>query len=798
MCGLMLQIVETRVLSVIAIYYIAFFAIGVAMLGMTAGALLVFARAKPSYELRELNALLSKIMTAFAWTVLVSLVLLLSLAIGGADPRTLASGVGWLVTMAVLLPPYVLLGAAVSLALTRSGQRISLVYGVDLIGAASGCLVALALLWLADSYTAVLLVGAIGAIAGLAFRRAALAAEGSAGRVFGLAGPNLALVVVTLVASLNIALGARGLRPVIVKSGIEHAETLAEERWNSFSRITLEMHPHTEAFMFSPSAVAPHVVTDWGYMTIDGSAGTPTYRYGGDPAQVDFLRYDATALAYYIRHSGRAAVIGVGGGRDVLTASLFGFRDITGVEYNPIFVRLLTRDRRAFNGSDRIPGLKVYTDDARSWFARSQQRFDLIQMSLIDTWAATGAGAFTLSESGLYTVEGWKRFMARLTPTGVLTVSRWYSPYDGDETARILSLAMATLIEAGATNPRDHIYLAGNRNLSTIIVGKSELSANDLSTLDHTTGALKYSILAAPGHAAASPTFERILSATTTRDLIDAGARSPLNLAPTWDANPFFFNQLRLTDLSSLARASRAVNGVIYGNLLATITLIELVTISALVLMFVLIFPTREIVREVPSRVTAWCSAYFLAIGLGFMFVEMALIQRMSIFMGHPVLGLAVVLFSIILATGVGSLVSEKAMSLTLPAMVGWPLALAAYLASAPLWLGPVLVATESGPLLVRACVCLAVVAPGGILMGFMFPTGLRLCNIVEPKLAPWLWAVNGAAGVLASGLAVLVSIQTSLNVALWVGAGAYAALAGIAVRILGLAPFAEKQSATT
>jgi hypothetical protein len=308
-------------------------------------------------------------------------------------------------------------------------------------------------------------------------------------------------------------------------------------------------------------------------------------------------------------------------------------------------------------------------------------------------------------------------------------------------------------------------------------------------------GALKYSILAAPGHVAASPTFERILSATSTRELIDIGDRSPLNLTPTWDANPFFFNQLRLTNLSSLERASRATNGVIFGNLLATITLIELVVISALVLMFVLIFPTREVVREVRGRVTAWCSAYFLAIGLGFMFVEMALIQRMSIFMGHPVLGLAVVLFSLILATGVGSLISERAMSLTRRAMVGWPLALAAYLASAPLWLSQVLVATESGPLLVRAGVCLAIVAPGGIMMGFMFPTGLKLCNLVEPKLAPWLWAVNGAAGVLASGLAVLVSIQTSLNVALWVGAGAYAVLAGVAVRILGLAASAEKCS---
>ena len=106
---------------------------------------------------------------------------------------------------------------------------------------------------------------------------------------------------------------------------------------------------------------------------------------------MEFLRYDATALAYTIRNQGRAAVIGVGGGRDVLTASLSGFRDVTGVEYNPIFIDLFSDKYRRFSGADKIPGLKLVVNDARSWFARSQEKFDLVQMSLVDTWAATGA-----------------------------------------------------------------------------------------------------------------------------------------------------------------------------------------------------------------------------------------------------------------------------------------------------------------------------------------------------------------------------------------------------------------------
>ena len=457
------------------------------------------------------------------------------------------------------------------------------------------------------------------------------------------------------------------------------------------------------------------------------------------------------------------------------------------MEYNPIFVRLFLRDYSNFSGASHIRGLRLVTDDARSWFSRSHEHFDVIQMSLIDTWAATGAGAFTLSENGLYTVEGWKRFMARLTPTGVFTVSRWFSPDHGDETARLVSLSMATLIEQGQPRPRDHIYLISNGPLSTIIVGRSSLTQGDVSLLDQNVIRLKYRILAEPGHSSTEPTLERILSAKSTKALVDIGNHTPLNLTPTRDDNPFFFNQLRIWDPSSLARAGQASSGVIFGNLGATVTLVDLIAVSLLALWAVVIYPTRDVIKLANREALVWCGAYFLAIGIGFMFVEMSLIQRMSLFLGHPTYGLAIVLFSIILATGVGSLVSERAMPLTPTAVFGWPLLLAGYVATLPLWVGTVLSMAEPGNLLVRASVCLGIVVPCGVLMGFMFPTGLRLCSRVDGRLAPWLWAGNGAAGVLASSAAVLVSIQTSLSISLWVGAAAYALLAGVAFQVLRL-----------
>ena len=793
MCGLMLQIMETRVLSVIGYYHLAFFAIGVAMLGMTAGALTVFFRFEPAYSPARLLQSMSAVMAAFAWSVLASLIALLSLALGAHFEPSLTFVLVWIVAILVLLPPYVLLGIVVSLALTRSPLRISLVYGVDLVGAATGCLITLALLTLTDTYTAIMAVGAIGALAALAFRTGARVAESTASAHEAASSPKtflqpgVALLALLGFAALNQLLGTHGLRPVVVKSAIHPAYLLTEERWNSFSRIALEMQPNSPAFLWSASPVAPAANLDQGWLNIDGEAGTPIYNFSGDLSRLDVLRYDVTSLAYYIRHQGRSAVIGIGGGRDLLTASVFGFRDITGVEYNPIFVQLFAHDYRQFSGADQIPGLRLCVDDARSWFARSRESFDLIQMSMIDTWAATGAGAFTLSENGLYTVNGWKRFMARLTPTGVFTVSRWYAPQRLDETARVLSLAMATLIEMGEMHPADHIYLAGNGRLSTLVVGRAALTADEVHTLDETVSSLQYQTLVAPGRTAADPTYEHILHARSIAELVQLGTSSDLNLAPTWDSNPFFFNQLRLSDPDSMARALFTADGVVHGNLSASLTLLLLVVISMLVVFVVILGPARRSAMHVSTPVLFWSSAYFLAIGIAFMFVEISLIQRMSLFLGHPIYGLAVVLFSVILATGAGSLISEAAMRLSPASLAGWPLALAAYLGTLPLWLGTVLDHAETGSLVERCAVCLFTVVPAGLLMGFMFPAGMRLCGRIDTRITPWLWAVNGAAGVFASGVAVLVSIETSLNHSLWVGATVYALLAVVALQLLKL-----------
>jgi hypothetical protein len=786
MCVLMLQIAETRLLSVIAWYYLAFFAISMAMFGMTAGSLFVYFKSQ-LFPAERLFENLAWIAVAFAIAVGASLISLVSsVVLAGLDSGMMV--LLWLKLILGILPPYFFAGMGISLSLTRSPYPVGQVYGVDLMGAASGCLLALAVLSWMDGCSALIAIAAIAALAAAAFRVAWLGSEPKqpplrVSNFWLLRHPIYLAVLFAALGALNTAIQPRGIGPIVVKDQLEKALPAAQE-WNSFSRIRAETAITQSPRLWGPSPKLPPGEVSQRSMAIDGSAGTVMYRFDGDLNEVDFLRYDITNLAYWIRHRGRAAVIGVGGGRDLLSAYLFGFRDITGVELNPIFVRFLESRFRDYSHVADLPGLNLYVDEARSWFARTRQNFDLIEMSLVDTWAATGAGAFSLSENGLYTVQGWQHFVDALTPQGVFTVSRWYSPTNIRETARLLSLAAASLRSRGVADPEKHIFLAGTSPLSTIIVSKAPFSADDLGKLREVTLALGFTILVGPGHPAVDPVLAEVLKADSPATIERIVESNHLDVRPPTDNRPFFFNQVILTDLVSLRNASRDLAGVTHGNLEAAKTIGIIVVLSLILVLSTMIVPSLPSVRQVPISLAWLGTLYFALIGLGFMFVEISIIQRVSLFLGYPVYGLAIGLFSIILSTGIGSLVSER-LPLTTPLrLFGWATLLCLFIVLLTVWFPLLVEAFEGEGLVVRALVSLVATVPSGLLMGFGFPTGMRLVNAIDTRPTPWFWAVNGSAGVLAAGAAVGVSITFSISASLWVGAACYLILGPIGVSL--------------
>ena len=775
---LIFQIVQTRILSVIAWYYLAFFAISVAMLGMTVGAVRVYLR-REQFRPERLAADLSD--NALACAISIPASLLVQLSLITTVTLSLPTLVSWSLLLAAMAVPYVFAGIAISLALTRSPFPVSQVYAVDLLGAALGCVAVVAVLNFVDAPSTILLAGAVAGGSSLCFASAAKARSRR---------PILVTAALLAFTALNLATSA--VRPVLVKDRFERPELRDFERWNSYSRIVASQPTIDRPTLWSFSPTLPPEMTAASVrLTIDGAAGTQMFHYDGTRDSIEFLRYDLVNLAYSLPGIRKAAIIGVGGGRDVLAAHLFGVSEIVGVELNPIFIDLHTHEPyKSFSNLTALPNVRFFVDDARSWFASTPQKFDLIQMSMIDTWAATGAGAFTLSENGLYTLEGWRAFLRTLNPDGVITVSRWYNPHDVDEAGRMVALASAAILDMGAPDARPYIFVARAQNLATLVLSKRPFSPGQLLVLNAEVKRLGFDVLLAPDHPAESDLLGRMLRSKDIAALDEVGGSSLLDLTVPTDDRPFFFNLLRFRSIPEAVRrrlAGDTRSGVVEGNLQASIALAIILVISVAAVIGTVLVPLRGAIRSRSVPLIAVGSAYFSLIGMGFMLAEIALLQYFSVYLGHPTYSLAVCLFSLILATGLGSLASDRFAIASPRAIAIWGVVTVGYLLGLQEWLGGVFQATTGRELSFRILVSLGFILPLGFLLGFAFPTGMKLVEAVDPEPTPWFWGINGAAGVLASVLAVMLSMAFGIRTTLLAAAACYAGLVPAALSLIAL-----------
>jgi hypothetical protein len=706
-CTLMLQVIQTRILSVVAWYHLAFFSISMAMFGLTVGAVWVYLR-RDRFTEKTLSYDLSYFSTAFALSTLLCLIVQMSLT--PIVSRSMTSILTWAELAMCLSTPFFFSGIAVSLALTRSPFPVGRVYGADLLGAAVGCLGVLVLLNNTDGPSAILWVGAIAAAGALFFSNSGIGgAPLTKPPVDSLLRHRTMIFVLIVTCAVLNGLSDYGLQPLVAKGKFEAGNTYAFREWNTFSRVAVypQLTYQPQMWAASPKMPVGLEIEQHG-ITIDADAGTAAYRFTGDLKEVEFLKYDVTTLAYHLPNRTRAVVIGVGGARDMLSAAVFGLQDITGVEINPILIRLLTDKRQFadFTNVQSLTGVKFVIDEGRSWMARAHQNFDIIQMSLIDTWAATGAGAFSLSENGLYTVEAWRIFLSRLTPKGVFTVSRWYDAKEPSETGRMLSLAVAALFEMGISEPRQHIFLVTQATVANLIISRTPFSPDDLRALNNAATQYEHNVLLSPTATASSEILNRILTSKSREELQGYTSNLSFDFTPATDDRPFFFNQLPLTKpaqafylAKEMVATDTHLGGIRKGNLVATATLIILFVISLGLVVVTILIPLRHAVRDVGGRLAIGGTLYFLLIGIGFMLIEIGLLQRMSVFLGHPVYSLSVLLFTLILATGLGSLVSDTLPLDSRPRFLIWALLTGAYVAALPHWLSSVFLAFDSASL---------------------------------------------------------------------------------------------------
>lgn len=781
---LMYEILLTRIFSVTMWYHFAFVAVSIAMFGMTVGAMIVylfprlFSSAKLGFSL-SLNALL------FAVTIVISFYLHLQIRFTGPTSMENLFYLG--LTYVVIAVPFIFSGICVSLTLTRFPSQVGRLYGADLAGASLGCILLIVAINATSGPTAVVIVAFLAAVGGLCYswsgpRKIRLLAIGGCCVLAGLAAQHSGLL-----GKKNPSLRMDWLRPKWVKGELETVPILYE-KWNSFSRVTVVGYPEGAEEPFGwglSSAYTGGEKVGQIYLNIDAGAGTVLTSFQGPVTALEYLKYDVTNLAHYLRPGADVLVVGTGGGRDILSALAFGQRSVVGVEINGIITRAVNRRFGDFTGHlDRYPNVTFVTDEARSYVTRQKRKFDIIQISLIDTWAATAAGAFVLSENSLYTVEAWKALLTHLKPGGVLTVSRYYLAGSPTEAYRLTSLAAGTLRHLGVQNPRDCIMLIKHgahkegdqypAGVGTILVSQQPFSRTDRQIAADVARRMAFDVVLSPTFSLDS-TFDRVAAPEYPAAFL---AALPADLSAPTDDRPFFFHLVRAREL--LNPELWKPGGHLTGALGAVIVLGGLLAVVVLLTFLFIVVPLLLTLGRAPLKSSAPLAAFFFLIGSGFMLIEVSQMQRLMIFLGHPTYGLSVVLFSLLLSSGVGSFFSQRLAQDFRPRLA---LKLLLFLVCVQLLWGKVtpyvvgFFASSTTP--VRIGVSAIILFTLGIFMGTAFPLGMMIASRKSAELAPWLWGINGATSVCASVVAVVIALQAGISSAFWAGTACYAVAVG-------------------
>jgi hypothetical protein len=765
---LMYEVVLTRLLSVICWYYLAFVSVSMAMFGMTAGALWV--QLRPDWFTEgQIRRRLAQSAMAAAMAMPLSLVTMLAIPV--AVSLALQTVFIFVLFSAVISVPFFFSGVAVCISLTRSPFAMGRVYCADLAGASLGCLASVLLLSLIDAPSAFFVIAAILFVSAAAYGNYAGEALIRRRSLYGAAA--------MLVFAAANASTLHGIQPIWTKGILDRRSQIVAEKWNPISRVQVGPVQMGRPLMWGPSPRMPALNVEEIYLNIDSGATTAITRFNGDVKALDFLRYDVTSVGAQLRSGGTAAIIGVGGGRDVLNCAAQGFTRIVGIEVNSVIVGLTSKRFEWFSGFTKIPGFELHSDEGRSYLTRSGERFDLIQASLVDTWAATSAGALTLSENALYTVDGWKVFYEHLKPGGVIAFSRWFEGGERMQTFRLYSVARATLIAEGVRDPDAHLALIKSGGLATLLVSNQPFSQRDIQKLKSIIGDMSFTAVVIPGESFMEPELQRIAAANSLKELAALRKESDVDYSPTFDSSPYFFNAVHLKNIVKLARS-----GGVGGNLRAILFVLGFMVAALILVMTTIVLPARLLSSRTDGapKPLYGAVAYFIAIGLGFILVEMAMMQQLSIFLGQPIYSMVVVLGGLILSAGAGSLASDRwqlkaSWRSRVPAV-----AAACSVVAYSLAVLPVMHAFTADLLWQRVLICLALVTPCGFLLGFCFPVGMRWLNALsQGRNLPWMWALNGAAGTLASFIAILISMDLSIGFCVLTGAGCYL-LAGLAM----------------
>ena len=743
---LMLELSLTRIFSVVFYYHFAFLAISIALFGLGVGGVLGYliqVKGKNVYNrLGTLAGVVSLVTVA-------SLVIVLT----RSEPTNLTLAIIYF-TSAL---PFIFAGIIVSTAIAESIERVHRVYFWDLIGAAAGCMLLVPFLDFFGGPTTVIVVAVLfAATSGIWFY------------ISGNTGGRIAAVALAL---LLVALVIANLKMHIIDVRFAKGQHIANEsfvKWNSFSRIAIVARTGMQEILIDA----------------DASTGIANFDFNNlSERDRRDLATQGPGYVYQIRPGGRALIIGPGGGWDVARAIASGSQDITGVEINPIIADTIMR-RNFPNLSRNLysrPGVRIFVEDGRSFVRRTPEKYQIIQATLVDTWASTAAGAFALSENNLYTTEAFYDYLSHLTDDGILAFTRWgFDP--PRESLRLLSLAKVALDRLGEPDHRRHVIvireggakeLAGWGARDTVLISRKPFSDADIERARTAAAASGMTLVYIPG-AQNDNEFSRLL---TTSDPESFYKSYRYDVSPVDDNRPFFFYTVQPRDL--LAFLKGPSDSADYKINRAVPLLFGLMGISILSTLIVLLLPPLLLGTRLPGEPgVRRFLLYFVCLGVGYILIQVALIQKFVLLLGHPTYALTLIVFSMLVASGVGSSVSNRFLHNN-PNRLLFVLAAVTMLVMVLSLAAPVVSrAAAAWPLWARCMVTTLLIAPPAFFMGMPFPAGLHRLELWHPPSVRWAWALNAASSVLGSATAIFLAIYLGLRETLLIGGMLYIAAA--------------------
>lgn len=782
------EILLVRVFAIEQFHHFAYMAIGVAMLGFGASGTLWALAGRPERATRWL-----------AWAaVLAAGSLVASPALAHRielDPTQLAWDLrAWprLALLYLLLAlPFGAGALAILLTLTAECERPGRIYGASFWGAGLGAALALAILWLAPPARALALPATLASLGALA------AARGAAGARLARAG-----------AWLAVAVGAGAwLRPpwrlhITPYKALPQVEAYPDARRlaERTSPVGWVVAVQAPAFRYAPG-LSLAFRGDFPRQTalfVDAQIADATAAWQSDSAAARVLDWLPSALPYALGDRERVLVLGAGGGSEVWNALTHRARWVTAVELQPDLVRLATGLAPLPPAETTGARVEWVVGDARSYVARSRERFDLVTLGPAGGFGTTAAGVYSLSEDFLHTVDAYVAYLERLSDRGVLAVTRWLTVPPRANVRVILTAAEALRRVGAAALPRG-LVVVRSWGTATVMVKPAGFSASEIAALGRWATERRFDLDWYPGLGAPAVGFNLLDEPTLFRAAAAAvsgpagaarfAATYPFAVAPVDDARPYPHHFLRTRSLGAFLRSSRGnwLPFAEWGYVALLATLCQSVVLAGLLTL------APVAIRRRPGRGAGprWLAlvGYFAAIGLAYLAAEIAAIQQLSLLLGHPVYAVAAVLAALLGCSGAGSAWSDR-----LAARRGWIAAatLAALLALYAALLLGLVHRFEPAPLAVRAAVAVFALVPPACLMGFPFPLGLRALAGTDGTSIAWAWAANGFASVVAAPLAALVALEAGSPALFLVAAGGYAAAAGLLSQPLGFLQVTE------